>query len=269
MDDSQDDPTRVEATVPVRETPLWAVLERRLFALLDSAWREFEATYCGPDGRLTYGGRMHHRDGVDDFYEPFFNWPVLYRLGGADDLLASAKRHWAGVTAQLTEFGFVRDEYEVGYDWFHQGESLNFFYALCAADPVDAAFRERALRFARLYTDPARGNYDPAARIIVAPHTGSGGPRPGLGTEWTEYSAHQAVMKPYGLPLDDLPGITGWDDLYAEENARRMGDAMQERLGRGRHRDRPRGHLTGDQRLALRPRPGVRGLGRRVRRRVA
>ncbi len=47
MDDSQDDPTRVEATVPVRETPLWAVLERRLFALLDSAWREFEATYCG------------------------------------------------------------------------------------------------------------------------------------------------------------------------------------------------------------------------------
>ena len=32
MDDSQGDLTRVEATVPVRETPLWAVLERRLFS---------------------------------------------------------------------------------------------------------------------------------------------------------------------------------------------------------------------------------------------
>lgn len=224
---------RIEATVPVRETPLWAVLERRLFAVLDQAWREFETTYCEPDGRLAYRGGMHHRDGVDDFYEPFFNWPVLYRLGGADDLIEAAKRHWAGVTAQMTEFGFVRDEYEVGYDWFHQGESLNFFYALCAADPDDAAFRERALRFARLYSDPARGNYDPAARIIVAPHTGSGGPRPGLGTEWIEYSADQTGMKPYGLPLDDLPGITEWDDLSSPENARRMGDAMQERLGRG------------------------------------
>ncbi len=233
MDDAGDTPPRIEATVPVRETPLWAVLERRLFALLDEAWREFEATYCGPDGRLTYGGRMHHRDGVDDFYEPFFNWPLLYRLGGADDLLPAAKKHWAGVTAQMTEFGFVRDEYEVGYDWFHQGESLNFFYALCAADPDDAAFRERALRFARLYADPARGNYDPAARIIVAPHTGSGGPRPGLGTEWTRYSARQTGMKPYGLPLDDVPGITEWEDLFSEENAQRMGDAMQERLGRG------------------------------------
>jgi hypothetical protein len=27
------------------------------------------------------------RDGADDFYEPFFNWPMLYLLGGADDLL--------------------------------------------------------------------------------------------------------------------------------------------------------------------------------------
>jgi hypothetical protein len=224
---------RITATVPVRETPRWAVLQRRLFAVLDGAWREFEATYCEPDGRLTYGGRMHHRDGVDDFYEPFFNWPVLYRLGGSDDLLPAAKHHWSGITAQMTEFGFVRDEFELGYDWFHQGESLIFFYAICAADPDDADFRKRALRFARLYSDPASGNYDPATRIIVAPHTGSGGPRPGLGTEWIEYSATQTGMKPYGLPLADLDGIDKWDDLAEGDNARRMGDAMQDRLGRG------------------------------------
>ncbi|MFD9740809.1 hypothetical protein [Umezawaea sp. NPDC059074] len=224
---------RIAATTPLHETPTWAVLQRRLFALLDGAWREFETTYCEADGRLTYAGRMHHRDGVDDFYEPFFNWPTLYRLGGADDLLPAVKRHWEGVTAQMTEFGFVEDEYELGYDWFHQGESLNFFYALCAADPDDAAFRERAKRFARLYSDPASGNYDPEARVIVAPHNGSGGPRWGLGTEWVEYSASQVGMERYGLPLDDLDGITEWSDLASPENARRMGDAMQERMGHG------------------------------------
>ena len=225
--------TTITATAPLRETPAWAVSQRRLFDLLDGAWREFEATYCAPDGRLVYAGGMHHRDGVDDFYEPFFNWPTLYRLGGSDDLITSAKRHWTGVTAQLTEFGFVRDEYELGYDWFHQGESLNFFYAICAADPDDTTFRDRAKRFARLYTDPATGNYDPAHRIIVAPHTGSGGPRWGLGTEWIDYPASQTVMRPYGLPLDDLSGITTWSDLATPANARRMGDAMQARMGHG------------------------------------
>lgn len=84
---------------------------------------------------------MYGRDGVDDFYEPFFNWPALYRLGGADDLLTAAKRHWEGITSQMTAFGFVRDEYEVGYDWFHQGESLSLFLGICAADPADLLFR--------------------------------------------------------------------------------------------------------------------------------
>lgn len=223
---------RITATVPVIEPPTWAVLQRQLFATLDRAWREFEAKYCEPDGRLRYSGRMYGRDGADDFYEPFFNWPILYLLGGSPDILAAAKKHWEGVTAQLTELGYVVDEYERGYDWFHQGESLEFFYALCAADPADAAFRERALRFARLYL-PGSGNYDPATRTIVNPHTGSGGPRPGVGEDWETYSADQTGMQPYGLPLADVDGIRSWDDLRDPENAHRMGQAMQERMGRG------------------------------------
>jgi hypothetical protein len=227
-------PLTVTASVPVVDPPRWALLERRLFELLDRAWREFEQTYCDPDGRLRYDGRMHFRDGVDDFYEPFFNWPILYRLGGSTEILEAAKKHWEGVTRQMTEFGFVRDEFELGYDWFHQGESLNFFYALCAADPQDPRFQERAKRFAGLYlAGSPTGNYDAVTKTIVAPHTGSGGPREGLGDEWRFYRASQTAMERYGLPLDDVPGITRWEDLGTEENALRMAEAMQARLGHG------------------------------------
>ncbi|GMA92832.1 hypothetical protein [Homoserinibacter gongjuensis] len=162
--------TRLRASEPLRELPRWAVLERTLFDLLEEGWREFERRFCELDGRLRYGGRMHGRDGVDDFYEPFFNWPALYRLGGSDELLAAAKHHWEGVTLQLTEFGFVADEYEVGYDWFHQAESLGLLLGICAADPADAVFRDRARRFAGYYLPGSpTGNYDAATRTIVAP----------------------------------------------------------------------------------------------------
>ncbi|MFK4851152.1 hypothetical protein ACI3KT_05925 [Microbacterium sp. ZW T6_19] len=226
--------TRITASVSLRDIPRWALLERELLRLLDRGWRRFEERFCQPDGSLRYDGRMYGRDGVDDFYEPFFNWPALYRLGGADDLLPAAKRHWEGVTRQMTAFGFVHDEYEVGYDWFHQGESLPLFLGICAADPADMAFRERARRFAGFYlADSPTGNYDPTSRTIVAPHTGSLGPRWGVGEDWTEYSADQPGMEIYGLPLRDIDGIETWDDLRAPGAAARMGAAMQERMGRG------------------------------------
>jgi len=224
----------ITSTVPLREVPTWAILERELFDVLDTAWRRFAERYGEPDGRLRYSGKMHGRDGADDFYEPFFNWPTLYRLGGSADVLKAAKHHWEGVTRQLTEYGFVHDEYELGYDWFHQGESLSLFLGICAADPADQTFRDRAHRFAGLYLPGSpTGNYDPTTRMIVAPHTGSGGPRPGVGEDWNEYSADQPGMEIYGLPLHDVPGIASWDDLRAPGAAARMGAAMQARMGRG------------------------------------
>ncbi|WP_127502828.1 hypothetical protein [Actinoplanes solisilvae] len=213
------------------DIPRWAVLQRRLFDLLDTAWRRFEELYCAPDGSLVYEGRTVGRDGVDDFYEPFFNWPALYTLGGADDLLDASKRHFEGVTAQLAERGLVTGEYENGYDWFHQGESLLFFYNLCAADPVWG--RERALRFADLYLpDSPTGNYDGVRRMMRAPHVGALGPRPGLGED-RPYAASNEGMRKYGLPLRDLDGIKTWDDLADPGNAQRMADAMNTRLGVG------------------------------------
>jgi hypothetical protein len=142
----------IQASTPCLEPPAWALAQRSLFQLLDEGWRRFAALYTRTDGSLRYAGRLTSRDGADDFLETFFNWPQLYLLGGSADLLEASARHWHGVVAQLTGLGMFRDEFEIGYDWFHQGESMLFFYFLTLADPD--RWRERAVRFAELYVDP-------------------------------------------------------------------------------------------------------------------
>ncbi|SFJ94763.1 hypothetical protein SAMN05421835_11121 [Amycolatopsis sacchari] len=211
------------ASVPLLEPPGWAIAQRELFDLLDHAWRRFGRDFTEPDGRLRYGGRLSTRDGVDDFYETFFNWPQLYLLGGADDLLAESERHWEGVTRQLTGLGMLREEYERGYDWFHQGESLLLLYFLCMAAPE--RWRERAVRFAELYVDPAHGNYDPAHRIIRRPHNGSDPSREGL-FDGDAYPWLPQEARMYGYPLEWLTSREhppGRDPRLGEEMRRRMG----------------------------------------------
>lgn len=214
---------------PLRTVPTWAVLQRRLFDEIEQARRLFRDRYTLPDGRLRGVAEFEDRDGVDDLYEPFFNWPAFYLLGGPDEVLADSKRAWEGVTAQLTEAGMLTDEYDNGYDWFHQGESLLFFAGICAADPADEAYAARARRFAALFTDPAHGNYDAEHNIIRAPHNGALGARPGLDDTVVPYTADRAEMRPYGLPIQGLPGIDTWDDLADPANALRMSEEMHRR----------------------------------------
>jgi hypothetical protein len=222
----------VEAHVRIAQAPQWARLQRVLFDLLDTGWRRFEQLCCGPDGSLLHQAEMRGRGGVDQHYEPFFNWPVLYLLGGADDLLDACKRHWEGVTAALTARGMLTEEFENGYDWLHQGRSLLFFYGICVADPDDEAYRRRALRFADMYLpDSLLGNYDPDLRMMRAPHVGALGPNPGLGE--TVFPSSNDAMRRYGLPLRDIPGIAGWRDLRAPHKARKMAGEMNRRLGVG------------------------------------
>ncbi|TDO52486.1 hypothetical protein EV643_102325 [Kribbella sp. VKM Ac-2527] len=227
-------PPTVVAQTPVGSPPAWAIMQRRLFDVMDEGWWLFRERYCLPDGSLRYSGPVASRDGADDFYEAFVNWPVLYQLGGADDLIDVAKWHWEGVTRQLTDLGFLVDEFERGYDWFHIGESMIFFYSLCAADPGDEEFRERAYRFAELYLpgSPA-GNYDAATKTIRAPHNGGSGPRWGISDEWRSYGADLTNMRIFGLPLPGVPGIQTWDDLKDPAKADLMGAEMIRRLGAG------------------------------------
>lgn len=218
----------VSASVPLLEPPDWAVSQRALFDLLDHAWRRFARDFTGPDGRLRYNGRLSTRDGVDDFYEVFFNWPQLYLLGGADDLLPASEKHWEGVTHQLTELGMLQDEFERGYDWFHQGESLLLLYFLCMADPD--RWSERALRFAELYVDPAKGNYDPEHRIITRPHNGSDPDRQGL-SNGDAYPWLPSEARTYGFPLDWILPDDAPSSPLSEDP--RLGQEMRERMGVG------------------------------------
>lgn len=224
------------ATRQVTAVPRWAALERELFAVQDKAWRVFAERYTEGDGRLVFrdslGQGLDDRDGVDDFYEPFFNWPTLYLLGGSADLLPAARRHWRGVTRQLTEMGLVVDGLERGYDWFHQGEGMLLFYGLCLADPGDAELRELACRFADVYL-PGGPNYDPEHRVVRAPHTGTGGPRPGF-SDHDVYFPWSLALRPYGLPLDWGTGVASFDELAdSPEKARAYGRVMWDRMGRG------------------------------------
>jgi hypothetical protein len=214
--------------VPLLDPPAWALAERSLFDLLDHAWRRFSRQYADPDGALRYSRALTSRDGSDDFYESFFNWPQLYLLGGADDLLAASEKHWHGVTRQLTDLDMLRDEFERGYDWFHQGESLLLLYFLCMAAP--GRWAGRAVRFAELYVNPAHGNYDPQRRIVTRAHNGSDPDRTGL-FDGGSYPWLPSEEKTYGFPLDWL--VAAGDPQPDRANDPRLGPEMAKRLGQG------------------------------------
>jgi hypothetical protein len=220
--------THIVASVPVTSPPAWAVAQRALFALLDDSWRAFEKAFCEPDGSLRYTEGLSSRDGGDDFYESFFNWPQYYLLGGGSAILPASERHWRGLTDELTRLGIVADDFEIGYDWFHQGEAMLFMYFLSAAAPEE--WRDRAARFADLYVEEKNGNYDRALNIVKAPHNGSGGAREGVSnSEYYPWLAGEA--KKYGFPLDWMEGASDPHEDFAPDP--RLGAEMQRRLGRG------------------------------------
>ena len=224
------------ASVPLDAPPTWAVMERALFDLMDRSVEPFLEKYTRPDGTLIWADKWSDsRDGADDFYESSYNWPLYYLLGGGDHLLTQGQRQWDAITRQLEELGPVLDEYERGYDQFHQSESYIYFYFLCLADPTNERNRERAVRFAGLYLNenPDAPNYDPERKLIRAPHNGSGGPRWGFTDSPEPSYGWSASMRTYGLPFTDIAGVGEYDDLKDPALARRMGEAMQERMGKG------------------------------------
>ncbi len=228
----------VEARELVGSPPNWALLQRRLFDAIEDAAPQVLERYTHPDGRLFWPPSPDFQsiDALDDCYESFHNWPLFYLLGGSDRFLADGQREFDVINEQMSQHGtghgysMVVDEYQPGYDWFHQGEGNYLFYMLCMADPTNAANIERSRRFAGLFLgeDPAVPNYDSEHRIIRCARNGSKGP-----AHWAFETVHWPYPG-YNLPFYDVPGCTNHEAVNGDPALpERLGQAMCDRMSRG------------------------------------
>ena len=139
----------ISANVPITAPPSWAVWERRLFDTMNRSVQPFLDHFTREDGEFIWKDEWGGGS-PDDYYEPFFNWPLVYLMGGGDHLLTLADRQWEAVTKQLTRLGTVYKEYGIREDQMHQSESDILFFHLCLAHPNGEKRRERAPAFCGL-----------------------------------------------------------------------------------------------------------------------
>ncbi len=168
--------------------PAWALLERKLLAANTEAVDRFARKYLDSRGYLLHTPRWGTLDGPDDAIETYFNWTLLYALGGGDAPLVHYKKAYEGHLRQYGELrtkltdlaknGAYYKEFITQSDWFHTGEGMRGFHFLGLADPSAPFYRARVKRFAGLYMneDPEAPNYDPQHKIIKSIWTGSQGP---------------------------------------------------------------------------------------------
>ena len=89
----------IEASVPVAP-PCWAVMERRLLDVMSRAALDYAGRYTRSGGTLawkTTGGAS-----PDDLPEAFYNFPLLYAMGGDERLKDLSFRQWNATIRQLT-----------------------------------------------------------------------------------------------------------------------------------------------------------------------
>jgi hypothetical protein len=202
--------------------PSWALLQRKLFDLLNQAALEFAERYTRKDGTLIWREEWPGMDGSDDPYEGFMNFPLFYALGGNENIHALSRKQWDAITWQWTEYGQIHREFDAYYDWMHHGEASLYLYYFGLADLSVLKDRQRAIRFAEMYMgdDPEADNYDKDKRLIRSPITGSRGPRFIQTAE--DWSTHREVLELYPPPFEDLDGVPGpkcqWtnDDIYEQ-----------------------------------------------------
>ncbi len=168
--------------------PEWALLERALLEANSKAADEFAKQYLDPRGYLLHTPRWGTLDGPDDAIESFFNWTLLYALGGSESVLTNYDRALEGHLLQYNEMhteltqiaknGAYHREFITQSDWFHTGEGMRAFMLYGLANPESSSFRTRMKRFAHMYMgdDPSAPNYDPDKKVIKSIWTGSSGP---------------------------------------------------------------------------------------------
>ena len=93
--------TASEKTPP----PAWAILERKLIALIDESSLEFADRYTNLDNTLIWRSEWPGFDGSDDPYEGFMNFTLHYIIGGDPQLDKRHREIWDAITWQWTEYG--------------------------------------------------------------------------------------------------------------------------------------------------------------------
>ena len=189
--------------------PAWAVKQRQLLAQMVEAAQVFRGKYVHPGGTLRRHGKL------DDDYEAFTSWPLLYAIGGDARFLDWSLESWNGITRQWTyqHQQAVNREFVRGTDMLHLSEGYVGFQNFGLADPSIPENADRALRFAGFYTgkDPEVDNYDRERRLIRSPINGSDGPAFSSGATYVLNYGH-ASLHPIVTDLED-----GWD----QDEARR------------------------------------------------
>ena len=212
-------------------TPRWAQLERQIMSTLDSAAQEFVARYTRDDGTLVWRDEWPGMDGSDDPYEAFMYLALFYSIGGNEAVYELARKMWDAITWQWTQYGQIEREFDRYYDWMHHGEANLFHYFFGLTKPDSLVDRQRADRFARMYTgeDPLAPNFDRRLGIIRASQSGSVGPRMIVNAE--DLGTHRGVLEGYHPPFEDLSSVpfpaasTPWfDDQVFEEIILKMNE---------------------------------------------
>src|SRR4030095_4480869 len=144
----------IEANVPLAP-PGWAVLERELIVAMSEAALKYTEIYTRSGGTLLW--KTDGSASADDLFESFYNFPLLYALGGDEKLLELSFKQWSAMARQLTyDFDVLHREFPKHADWFHISEGWLFFYFLGLADPTDYETTARARRFAGFYLHESR-----------------------------------------------------------------------------------------------------------------
>ena len=160
--------------------PAWAAMERTLLRENSRLMEVFARKYVNPaNGYLEVVEHWGGADGPDDAMENFYNWPMVYILGGPRESLDLFRFVWEGHLRQYTALNMFYREFITSFDWEHNGEGYAPFFLMPLADPDEARTRERMVRFADFYTgrDPSTKNYDPEHKIIRSILNGSRGPK--------------------------------------------------------------------------------------------
>ena len=144
--------------------PEWAKLERQIITTLNEVAPEFVARYTRSDGSIIWRDEWPSMDGSDDPYEAFMYLALFYTIGGSEEVYELARKMWDSITLQWTEYGQIHREFDGYYDWMHHGEGYLFHYFFGLTKPESLIDRQRAARFAGMYTgiDKEAHNYDRA-----------------------------------------------------------------------------------------------------------